>query len=184
MSLSQLKLLVRPPLRPFEMGSLEDWPAVEQKLGIALPAEYRDFILTYGTGRFASFYLVYNPFSVCKWLNLHQQVEQLCQQEREFKKEFPSAIPYKLFPDRPGLLPWAGDENGNYYYWLTEGPPDSWLVISQEGRGEGFREYGRCMTDFFCDVFTGKIDALCGEYPKPEHLVFKLIDSREKADEA
>jgi hypothetical protein len=175
--------LVRPPRKPLEAGNLTGWPAVEQKLGTPLPTDYRDFILTYGTGLFASFYLIYNPFSVCKWLNLHQQVERLCGEERAFKREFPEVVPYRIFPERPGLLPWAGDENGNYYYWLTEGPPDSWMVISQEGRGEGFREYGRCMTDFFCDVFTGKIEALCGEYPETEHLVFEPIDNRGKSEE-
>jgi len=173
MSLLKLKELVAPPPRPFEAGSLAEWPAVEQKLGLSLPVEYRDFILTYGTGQFANFYLIYNPFSVSEWVNLHTCVERLCNTAREFKRDWPETIPYQIFPDRRGLLPWGGDDNGNYYYWLTEGPPDSWQVVSDEGRGEGFREYGRCMTDFLCEILTGKIQALAGEYPRNKDRVFR-----------
>jgi SUKH superfamily protein len=181
-SLLQLKQLITPPPRPLEAGSLAEWSAVEQKLGLSLPVEYRDFILTYGTGQFANFYLIYNPFSVSEWVNLHACVERVCKMEREFKREWPEMVPYKIFPDGPGLLPWGSDDNGNYYYWLTEGPADSWQVVSNESRGEGFREYGRCMTDFLCGILTGEIEALAGDYPESKDRMFKPIDVTKEMD--
>jgi hypothetical protein len=177
MSLSQLKQLVAPPSRPLETGSLREWPSVEQKLGILLPIDYRDFILTYGTGHFANFYGIYNPFCVSEWMNLQACVERVCKSEREFKRNWPHLVPYNIFPERSGLLPWGADDNGNYYFWLTDGPADSWMVVSNEVRGEDFREYGRSMTDFLYGVLTGKIDALAGSYPQKEDCVFTPWDA-------
>jgi hypothetical protein len=182
MSLAQLKRLVPPPRQPREAGSLAEWPAVEQKLGIALPTDYRDFILTYGTGQFANFYNIYNPFSVSEWINLRACVERVCKAEREFKREWPDTVPYKIFPEQLGLLPWGGDDNGNYYFWLTDGPADSWMVVSNEERGEGFREYGRCMTDFLFEILTGKIDILAGDSLRDEDRVFTPWDVTAKKE--
>ena len=178
MSLIKLRELVAPPPQPLEVGDLAEWPTVEQRLGLPLPSDYRDFILTYGTGKFANFYCVYNPFSISEWVNLHSSIERLCKIERELKRDWPNTVPYQIFPDRPGLLPWGCDDNGNYYYWVTEGVPDSWHVVSNEVRGEGYREYGRCMSGFFCDVLTGKIQALAGDYPQKEDRVFEPFDVR------
>ena len=166
MSIHKLKSLVPPPTRLFEVGNIDQWQAVEQKLGLVLPADYRDFVFTYGTGLFAEFYRVYNPFAVDEWMNLSASIERDCGWVRETKRDSPSRVPYPIFPEPSGLLPWGNDENGNYYYWITSGSPDSWLVVSDELRGEGFREYGRCMTDFLCEVLTGKIEALAGDYPQ------------------
>ena len=173
MSIHQLKSLVPPPIRPFEVGSIEQWQAIEQNLGLVLPADYRDFVFTYGTGLFAQLYRVYNPFSTNDWMNLSTSIGRDCGWIRETKRDWPNRVPYPIFPESSGLLPWGNDENGNHYYWITSGSPDSWLVVSDELRGEGFREYGKCMTDFLCEVLTGKIEALAGDYPRDENLVFK-----------
>jgi hypothetical protein len=177
MSIERLIALVPPPARPFEVGSVEEWRMVEQKLGTPLPSDFRSFVLTYGSGLFAQFYRVYNPFAASEFTALAPSVERVCAAVRETKRDWPDSVPYRVYPDSPGLLPWGNDENGNDYYWLTEGPPDSWLVLSDEGRGEGFREYGRCMTDFLAEVLLGKIEALAGDYPRDENRVFEAWTS-------
>jgi hypothetical protein len=82
-------------------------------------------------------------------------------------------VPYPIYPDQPGLLPWGNDENGNDYYWFTEGAPNTWRVLSDEGRGEGFREYGCTMTEFLTKVLLGEFKALAGDYPRHENRVFE-----------
>lgn len=176
MSLSNLKELVAPPTQPIEAGSLNQWNTVEERLGLSLPSDYRDFILAYGTGQFARFYLVFNPFSISEWVNLFTCVKRLCNAESEIKRHWPDTVPYRIYPERPGLLPWGCDENGNYYFWLTAGPADTWQVISDEVRGEGFREYGRCMTDFLHDVLSGKTKALAGDFPQDDDRIFEPLD--------
>jgi hypothetical protein len=44
-------------------------------------------------------------------------------------REGPSPLPLDVHPKRPGLLPWARDENGNSYCWLTRGKPERWPVV-------------------------------------------------------
>jgi len=180
MSIQKIKELICPPAHPFEAGNLEQWLEVEQKLGLSLPSDFRDFVLTYGTGRFAKFYVIYSPFSTSEYSNLYWNIEWLCKTERQFKRDWPETVPYLIYPDRPGLLPWGGDDNGNYYFWLMDGPPDTWQVISNEVRGEGYREYGRCMTDFLFEILTGKIQALAGDYPREEHRVFETWETLAK----
>ena len=177
MSIDRLTDLVPPPHRPSEIGSLEQWQAVERELGTALPSDYRDFVFTYGSGLFAQFYRVYNPFAASEFTALVPSVRRVCAAVGEIKRDWPDVVPYKIHPDKPGLLPWGNDENGNEYYWFTSGPPDSWLVLSDEVRGEGFREYGRCMTDFLAEVLLGKIEALAGDYPREGNKVFEAWTS-------
>ncbi|HEV7405312.1 MAG TPA: SMI1/KNR4 family protein [Chthoniobacteraceae bacterium] len=173
MSIERLGNLVEPPKRPSEVGSLAQWEAVERQLGVVLPSDYRDFVFTYGTGHFAHFYGVYNPFASSEWIALWPSVQRVCAGERQIKRHFPDAVPYPVYPDQPGLLPWGGDDNGNYYFWMTKGAPDTWKVLSDEVRGEGFQEYGCTMTEFLTGVLCGEFKPLAGDYPKDEDRVFE-----------
>jgi hypothetical protein len=175
MGIEALKVLVQPPKTPLETGGLQEWRAAEKRINLELPTDYRDFILAYGTGLFARFYGVYNPFSKNEYVNLELSLKRACDAQREIKAQFPNEVPYLIYPERPGLLPWGRDDNGNDYFWLTDGPPDSWKVVSCENRGEGFREYGRTMTEFLCEVLTRKIEALAGDYPTDEDRVFEPL---------
>lgn len=38
-------------------------------------------------------------------------------------------MPYALFPEPGGLLVWGVTDNGDEFYWLTEGAPDDWTVV-------------------------------------------------------
>src|SRR6266704_1970342 len=121
MSIERLKALVAPPVQPFEVGTLDQWQKVERELGTQLPSDYRDFVFTYGSGLFAQFYRIYNPFAASEFTALNTSVQRVCAAERETKRDWPDRVPYPIYPDQPGLLPWGNDENGNDYYWLTEG---------------------------------------------------------------
>ncbi len=176
MAIEQLKKIVPPPQRPFEVDSLENWQEIEQKLGLVLPSDYRDFIFAYGSGLFAQFYRVYNPFASSEWTALEASIKRICNAEREIKRGFPDCVPYQIYPEEAGIVPWGNDENGNEYFWLTHGAPDTWLVLSDEMRGEGFREYGCSMTEFLTRVLLGQIEALAGDYPTEENLVFEPFD--------
>jgi SMI1-KNR4 cell-wall len=173
MSIETLKKLVPPPPRPSEVGTIEEWQAVERQLGLVLPSDYRGFVFTYGSGLFAGFYRVYNPFAASKYSALYSSIERVCSGEREFKRDWPERVPYSIYPEQPGILPWGNDENGNNYYWLTDGSPDTWAVLSDEVRGEGFREYGCTMTEFLTNVLEYRCKALAGDYPTDKDRVFK-----------
>jgi hypothetical protein len=173
MALHKLRSIVAPPLEPREVGDLDGWKEIEKQLGTALPDEYRDFIFTYGTGQFAHFYGIFNPFAANEYAAFLPSVKRICDAERETKRNWPEVVPYPIYPEPGGLLPWGCDDNGNYYFWVTSADANTWQVVSDEVRGEGFREYGRNMTEFLTDVLLGKIEPLAGGYPCKDDFVFE-----------
>lgn len=61
--------------------------------------------------------------------------------------EFPETFPDPRFPAEGGLLPFARSDNGAYFCWRAEGPPDAWTstVIDMRrpaGRHDHSRRHG------------------------------------------
>ena len=173
MPIDALLRLVPPPPKPTEVASLKKWRDIERKLGTKLPSDYREFVFAYGTGLFAGFYRVYNPFAASEYIALLPQVQTVCEMERDFKEREPDLVPYPIYPDPGGLLPWGNDENGNYYFWLTEGEPDEWAVAQNGVRGKGYSTHPCSMTEFLTRVLQKKIKALATGYPHKKHMVFE-----------
>jgi hypothetical protein len=169
MTVADLTALIPPPVTAKQVGTLVEWQAVERELGIILPSDFRDFVLTYGTGQLGNFYSVWNPFAGPEFI---EHVLRICGFERKSKQEFPQYFPYPIYPECPGFLPWGSDDNGNYYGWLTGGPADRWPVLSNAIRGEGYRLHDLAMTEYLAGVFRGEISPLASGYPRLEDFVF------------
>src|SRR5262245_46610840 len=116
MSIADLRKLVSPPPRPFEVGTLAQWRKIEDQLGAELPRDYREFVFTYGSGLFAGLCRVYNPFAASEYIALVPQSKRVCDANRQSQQSNPKRFPYPYFPDPGGLLPWGNDENGNDYF--------------------------------------------------------------------
>ena len=142
------------------------------KLGLKLPADYRKFIDTYGSGLFADFYMVYNPFASSELINLIVCVNRVCGYNRTSQTSNPSRFPYPYFPEPNGLLPWGRDENGNDYFWLRKGSPATWQVVQDSNRGSGILLQPYTMTGFLAGVLEGKVKALASHYPNSESHTF------------
>jgi hypothetical protein len=60
--------------------------------------------------------------------------------DREIESQSSGTVPFPLFPDPGGALPWARSDNGDVVYWLTRGDdPDRWPVavwFARSGRRE------------------------------------------------
>ncbi len=178
MSIERLTTLIRPPDSPSEVGSPEGWAAAEQELGVELPHDYREFVLTYGSGLFAGLYVVYNPLAASPLIRLKSQVEKVCATERQLRLfPRPNAVRYPIFPEEGGLFPWGRDENGNYYHWLTEGAPAEWVVVENSVRGKGHRRHDCSMTEFLVGILEGRIEPLASGYSRPDHFVFQPYPS-------
>jgi len=158
--LSKLTEIVPPPKKPKGVGTAAQWSKAESELGISLPDDYRQFIETYGSGLFAGFYVIYSPGEKSPYSNLvkRQKLMQPIYESHEDR-------PYAVHPERPGLLVWGADENGNYYYWLTKGTPDKWTVVAEHGREEEFDHHKCSMVKFLLGVQQLKIRALAKGYP-------------------
>jgi hypothetical protein len=128
-----------------------NWAAAEKELGTALPPDYKAIVELYGSGSFDELLWVFNPFDPGS-LNLFAQLKKAAAFNDGLKKEHPdfaaALFPAPDSPAKGGLLPFAMDDEGRPFYWLTEGKPEKWTVVRverQPGRGASF------------DVGTGKL---------------------------
>jgi hypothetical protein len=127
----KLVRLIPPPDSP--TASNGDWALVEADLGTTLPRDWKALVERYGHGTFADFFHLLSPFfAPCTMMSTARGALAA---DRVIAKAFPKAIPFPLFPDAEGALPWAQTDNGDVAYWLTWGEPDEWPVAVRNPRG-------------------------------------------------
>ncbi len=164
MSIDRLKQLLPPPVAPIELGQPDEWLAVEQRLGIALPADYKDYITSFGTGYLGKFLWIFSPFARKTTLNLECQIRVRLDALREIKRQFPNDVPFKAFPESGGLLPCGATGNGDCLYWLTEGAPEKWPILVNESRGPDWVRFAMPLTAFLVGVL--RRDIVCEIFPQ------------------
>jgi hypothetical protein len=125
MPIEELIALVPPPECP--VGAVGDWASATFLLDAELPADFRELIRRYGSGRFFDGHLeVFNPLT----LGGQGRVKMLLEMCAGW------GLPFVIHPKQPGVLPWGRDENGNSYCWLTKGKPARWPVLYLASRQE------------------------------------------------
>jgi hypothetical protein len=160
MSLQDLAQVMSPPSAPVETGSPDEWPSIEQTIGTPLPADYKHYINTYGTGSIGRFLWPYNPFSRDEYLNLIPRNEADLDALRQLKERFgEEEVPYPIYPEPGGLLSWAISNNGDVLYWLTQGDPDAWHVVVNEARGPWYERFEQCATSFLTNLISGELES-------------------------
>ncbi|RAY10870.1 hypothetical protein DPM19_33460 [Actinomadura craniellae] len=122
--LSKLMARVSPPPEP-TFGT-SSWQQVFAELGTALPADYVEFIDTYGSCEFGGYLAIADPRSYGTTLTYHQVWCDHGDQYRESRERFPDLLPLAAWPEPGGFLGWGSDIDGNWFGWLTEGEPDRW----------------------------------------------------------
>jgi hypothetical protein len=65
-------------------------------------------------------------------------------------------VPYRVFPERPGLLFWGSDDGGRELYWFAKGKPTGWRIVVRSEDNE-FEEFDGPMTSFLARVFAGRL---------------------------
>jgi hypothetical protein len=165
MDINKLMQILPPPIPPVEI-SAGMWGAIEDQLGIGLPNDYKAFIDNYGSGTIRRFATVFNPFSQNKHINLAAQLPirlNVLAGLRRFTDKHPEWLPYNLFPEPCGLFPFAGTNNGDSVYWVTDGPPDAWWVVVGGGRSPRYQEFKCNSTTFFYQILTRP--GICDMFP-------------------
>ncbi|WP_161602071.1 SMI1/KNR4 family protein [Tautonia marina] len=125
---------------------MEGFAAVETRLALELPNDYKRLVCAYGSGSWKGFLWVLNPFSPNPYLNLLEQAQRHLDAERVIRAGWPADAPFALYPERGGLFPWGMTDNGDRLYWLTEGDPGYWPTVVYESRGPryDFHRLGCC----------------------------------------
>jgi hypothetical protein len=167
MSIMDLVAVIPGPEAPSYAGPGSRWPTLQHSLGIALPSDYCDFGLHYGSGCFDDpgrlFVYVWNPFDPAYL----QTVERCCDELREDRGDLPKEpnIPYGVFPHQPGWLPWGSDIDGSLLCWLTGGEPDAWPVLLLSPERTSFQQLHMPMTTFLARAFTRQIRTILWNDP-------------------
>jgi hypothetical protein len=167
MSAAELMAVVPPPARPRQVGDPAAWDAVEARIGTRLPADFREFVLRYGTGVFN------DPGRLCVFPRnpLAPDFDAHFRADGHWLREMKALadgeeFPYAVFPPSPGLILWADDDNGCLFCWLTEGHPDNWPVMVTPSRGHYWERFELSMTSFLARAFTRRLT--CVPWQAPE----------------
>ncbi|MFB6878541.1 SMI1/KNR4 family protein [Streptomyces sp. NPDC056323] len=153
--IARLRLLLAPPVCG---GDTVDWEAVKQKTLLQFPADYREFVESYGGGEIDEYLSVSTPpVPGSPYGDLLDRVDPaLSQRDRQ---ELSALLPGG---DLPQLLPFTDSASGDVAFWLREGIPDTWRVAvfrRQTPYGVGrWTVFDGGMASFFLAVLTGDAD--------------------------
>ncbi|WP_031520687.1 SMI1/KNR4 family protein [Streptomyces sp. NRRL F-5123] len=138
--LEQLTRLLPPPA---EDVSAPPWGQSRADVGFDFPSDYRAFVDLYGGGHIGgpdSFetFDIYAPSAVPRRPGEPGGFEAfVAWHTSEFASMFEGAdadfwggTVYPMYPAPGGLLTWGENEQGDLFWWLTEGDdPDAWPVV-------------------------------------------------------
>lgn len=105
-------------------GDVVDWEDIERTTGLAFPADYREFVGSYGGGEIDEYLSVSTPpVPGSPYGDLLDRVNPaLSDRDRE---ELSALLPSGALPP---LLPFADTASSDVAFWLRLGAPDGWRV--------------------------------------------------------
>ncbi len=139
MSIESLIAVLPPPARPYDASG--DFSIVEESLETGLPDDYKAFVRSYGYGKVCDFISIHNPFSSNEYVNLINGLDIFKRELNYLGSKHDSERRYDSFPAIPGLLPFAGTDNGDTLFWLVDGNPNDWRTVIGEARAPIYEEY-------------------------------------------
>ncbi|WP_055591094.1 SMI1/KNR4 family protein [Peterkaempfera griseoplana] len=171
--LDQLVRLLPPP--PTPVAGLP-WERSRQHVGFDFPQDYQAFVDLYGGGHIGAAdglrMFIYAPTSASRirttstgfkgFVDWH--VAEMAPMFEGTDADHWGGTLYPVYPEPGGLLTWGENEQGDMFWWLTEGDDaDKWPVVMwARGPATTFR--------FECGM-TGLLHALLvGSAPGPEWL--------------
>lgn len=154
--MSDLVNLLPPPAAPLDYDP--DWLDRNQGvLRIELPADFVEFGKLYGSGQIKSAYgwEVWSPFRP----TYPQIVLEFARIWFIFKDAMEiDDVPFGIFPEEGGILPFASTDNGDWVCWITQGAPDSWTVIDMYNYEEGqYESFDMSFSEYWVNVLSRKI---------------------------
>jgi hypothetical protein len=192
-TLKDLRQSLPSPAKPRNTGSPAAWDAAEAALGIRYPPDFRDLVAAYGSGTISSVITLLNPMEVDwagapGFSSLPRTLDAvlasldpngtprdvwlyaLASTLAAFSGLEPLTLPNgrkpaptRLWPELPGLYPWAQGDSGQALLWWTEGAPEQWPVVLADP-SEGFLPYDLDGTSVLAGWLGGtvKLDYLPG----------------------
>lgn len=167
--LDELTAVLPPPARPRITMTDADWIQTFERIGTRLPGDFIQTYKTYGDGFFyskshrmsanVSLYAgaLAAPFS--------KHVPERLTALRVIKEKRPKCVPFPLYWEPGGLLPWGRATNDTDLCWRVRGElVDNWqVVVVRAGKGE-HETFEMSAIQFLARVIAGT--TACGLLPK------------------
>ncbi|WP_418955613.1 SMI1/KNR4 family protein [Streptomyces tritici] len=118
-AVARLRDLLPPPLSG---GDAVDWQEVERTANLVFPADYREFVESYGGGEINEYLSISTPpVPGSAYGDLLDRVDPAVSNLEELAALLPAG---SMLP----LLPFADSASADVAFWLCEGVPDDWRV--------------------------------------------------------
>ncbi len=154
--MSRLRNVLTPPNVALDYD--EKWlKRNESILRIQFPRDFVEFGKRYGSGNIRSAYSweVWSPFRSSYPLIVLEfsRVWNIYKEAMEIDD-----VPFGIFPEVGGILPFACTCDNDWVCWITDGEPDSWRVVDMYNyeRG-GYEVLDKGFSDYFHSVLTRDI---------------------------
>jgi hypothetical protein len=133
-TIAELRRLMPPPKSIPDNNP--DWSEIEQALGVTYPSSFKEFIHTYGTLQWFDWLQPLAPFDDMTPQRFREYLinvfEESLDDEVVDATRAPVAVPEFGAPG--GWLPFMTGSDGDTYFWVTAGSPESWIVVSVVNR--------------------------------------------------
>lgn len=148
-----------------------DWAVTERLLGLPLPDDYKALLTVIPMGRYAGTVLVSPP-------TLTGHVGDLLAMFRETMLGLADRRnrPYPLYPELPGLIPWAEFQHpmaGSVFWLADRGDPNSWPVVVYGANGD-WEEFDVGAVAFLIALVRGTVPSELVT-PKPGAPAYKTF---------
>ncbi len=164
--LQKIKTLATAMAQP-DSGLRREVEQFGSQLGLCLPESYLELVEHYGfAGYWQEFWYLLDPREDGGWTSPadDHSGRNLLSAQRVIRKGWPDEVPYPIFPEPGGLLPWAATDNGGRFFWLTEGEPDSWMTVYTPDRSGGFREIEKDVPNIVWGLISGEFRLFAEEF--------------------
>jgi hypothetical protein len=141
-------------------------------LGTRLPPDYKDYINAYGSAIIVWSHdlhiLPHNPFSALPHRNLLRQLDPELAVLHEVKS-WRDHLPFPIYPEPEGLLPWGTSGDGDKLYWQMIGQPADWPVVVMETHWGPMEQFADSMTSFLTKLLSGTLQSqIWSDYEPPD----------------
>jgi hypothetical protein len=138
MAITNLDRLVKlmPPLSPRPGGDV-DWGLAEDVFNITFPADYKQFINTYGNVIWCDVFRPFFPNTTTRKDCEESRQQYIDVLSNMYKHDILDGNGDKInippYPANGGLLPCLADTNGGWVCWHVQGKPDKWTTVLYNG---------------------------------------------------
>ena len=148
---TKLLEILKPPERSLEVPTVKQWADFESQWH-RVPADFKRFIATYGTGTIGEFIELWNPASRNEYMNLSEKISTTLSTFREWPRPG-----LKLFPEPGGSLPFGNTGNGDILAWEVDGDPEKWRIVVIDSRSSETETFDMCLTEWLIALLRRQI---------------------------